>query len=292
MVQKKVKIINWINVVISAIALILECMPKSMIKAKELSSDNYITSYHSYFANPSDWDWDLMFAFIIGILTIISLIFNIIILIKNNKALYITSTVWSAILFFISTFMMLRIFVTVYNVVILALFLILTTIQIVAILYEDNQNLDKRIRLINIANVFMLAFVLILEWVPNSIVIVQKFNYNQVSEIIGDGFSYFFYMSDNRLTDIAFIVALLTFCAYVFGFIALIKTKKWICITSLSISSVCALSSIVILIMAGSSMTPYNVIIMILFLALTTLQGIKLKMSCGKSYKLNIEDAS
>ncbi len=74
--------------------------------------------------------------------------------------------------------------------------------------------------------------------------------------------------------------------------IALIKTKMWLGITSLTISSVCALSSIVILIMAGSSITPSNVIIMILFLALTILQGIKLKMSCVKSYKLNIEDAS
>lgn len=292
MINKKVKIINWLNAMISFIALILECMPKSMIKVKQLSSINYITSYHSYFVNPAEWDLSLMVAFIISILTIIGLIFNIIILIKNNKALYITSTVLSAILFFISTFLMLSRFATVYNVLILALFLIQTTIQIVAILYKDNLKVDKRITSINVANVFTLAFVLILEWIPNSIVIVQRFNYNQVSEIIGDGFSYFFYMSDNRLTDIAFIVALLTFCAYVFGFIALIKTKMWLGITSLTISSVCALSSIVILIMAGSSITPSNVIIMILFLALTILQGIKLKMSCVKSYKLNIEDAS
>ena len=281
MTNKKSKIINWLSVAISAVILILECMPKSVIVADRMISFNkYITSYHSYFSEPSLLNVKLTFSFIIAILTSMGLIINVVTLIKNNKATRITSIVTSTLLFVLSAGMMRGDLVTAYNVVIFALFLAQATSQIVVELYKENKGEDKRISILNLTSVIALAVAVFLEFIPKSVRVVDKFCYNDVSGILDSGFSYFFnYLGDNKLFDIAFLIALMTVCAFVLNLVSLAKNKRWLSIASLSLSAVCALSSIVIPVMAGNKSTPSNILLLILFIGLTALQFMKFKMT-------------
>ncbi|MDE6274918.1 MAG: hypothetical protein K2M75_00030 [Clostridia bacterium] len=285
---KRIKIVNLINLILSAVALILECLPKSVIKAigPLTGPDHYKTSYHSYFANPSIWNVTLFFAFIIAILTIVCIIINVVVMIKKNKAIYVTSVVFSSVTFVLSTWLADGRHVTIYNILIMAIFLIQTTSKIVVKLSKHNQVTDKRFELLNITSVSVLAVALFFELIPRSVSIVNKYNYNHVAGISDAGYSYFNAVGDNRLFDIAFVVAILSICAFVLDFISIAKNKKWLSIIILSISSVCALSSVVILIMSGRSLTLSNAIVMIAFLVLTASQIIKLELSYDDNKEL------
>ena len=86
MTDKKIKIVNWINVIISVVVLILEFMPKSVIKAIRIDG-GYITTYHTYFDRPTVWGIWLLPVFIIAVLSIAILIINVIILIITPRSL-------------------------------------------------------------------------------------------------------------------------------------------------------------------------------------------------------------
>lgn len=277
MIDKKFKMINLFNVIISLAVLILEFIPKSVIKALgPLSGPNhYNISYHSYFTNPADWNVVLMFAFIVAILTIIGLIFNILLLLKSKKALYITSLVVSLISFIISLLFLDGKFATVYNYFIMSLFLIQITSKFMFLPSAIKGGITK-INFLNIFGVLPILVALILEWIPNSIRIVQKFNYSALVTFSDVEYSYFSYQ-ENWISLMGFMIAILTFCILLFNFITFSKDKKGLCITQLVMSSVCVLCSIIILIMAGSSLTAYNIIIMLLFIVLIITQSIKLK---------------
>ncbi len=277
MIDKKFKMINLFNVIISLAVLILEFIPKSVIKALgPLSGPNhYNISYHSYFTNPADWNVVLMFAFIVAILTIIGLIFNILLLLKSKKALYITSLVVSLISFIISLLFLDGKFTTVYNYFIMSLFLIQITSKFMFLPSAIKGGITK-INFLNIFGVLPILVALILEWIPNSIRIVQKFNYSALVTFSDVEYSYFSYQ-ENWISLMGFMIAILTFCILLVSFITFSKDKKGLCITQLVMSSVCVLCSIIILIMAGSSFTAYNIIIMLLFIVLIITQSIKLK---------------
>ncbi len=138
MINKKVKIINWLCLVLSALALILECMPKSIeMRAKVVSG--YLYSYGSYFdilADPAFW-----IVWVIVIFTIVTLLLNIITMFKDKVGICIASLVLQSV----AAIFGVLIVATAYNVTISAICLI----QIVAfnvklkIAYQDIGKLKK-----------------------------------------------------------------------------------------------------------------------------------------------------
>ena len=132
MTNKKSKIVNWLSVAISAVILILECMPKSVQLVGYIGPREYEITYVSYFTPPQAWaNWDPLIAIIIAFLTIFSLLFNIIILIKDGKSLTVANMVLTSLALVGSTLYVISFwrFVSAYNVAIMILFLGLMVLQ-------------------------------------------------------------------------------------------------------------------------------------------------------------------
>ncbi len=118
MTDKKVKIINYVNAIISVIALILECMPKSMELKNIIQPGKYMYSYWSYFGNPLDLIFFM--AWVVIICTITTLLLNIITLFKDKRGICIASMVLQSL----ATVFGVIITATAYNVIISAICII------------------------------------------------------------------------------------------------------------------------------------------------------------------------
>ncbi len=118
MTDKKVKIINYVNAIISVIALILECMPKSMELKNIIQPGKYMYSYWSYFGNPLDLTFFM--AWVVIICTITTLLLNIITLFKDKRGICIASMVLQSL----ATVFGVIITATAYNVIISAICII------------------------------------------------------------------------------------------------------------------------------------------------------------------------
>lgn len=96
MADKKLKIINYVNVIISVVALILECMPKS-VKMGQILGDGVTIkyTYWSYFGSP--FDPIFFMTWVIVICTVVTLLLNIISLFKDKRGICITSLVLQSI---------------------------------------------------------------------------------------------------------------------------------------------------------------------------------------------------
>ena len=107
MTDKKVKIINWINIALTVVALILECLPKSIRYGVLVETPNSIIAvkyeYWSYFGNflhPT-----FFMAWIVAICTILTLLLHLITLFKDHKAVCITALVFQVAATFLGFFL-------------------------------------------------------------------------------------------------------------------------------------------------------------------------------------------
>ncbi|MDE6473711.1 MAG: hypothetical protein K2L70_01245 [Clostridia bacterium] len=130
MTNKTIKTINWLNVALSVTALILECMPRSVISACAIGPGEYgPLHYWSYFGNPLNPVYFVTCS--IALFTIINLVLNIIMLFKDKKAIRLVSFVMLFIATALSSFIMPSRFVSVYNIIILIIFILQVVGQII-----------------------------------------------------------------------------------------------------------------------------------------------------------------
>ncbi len=139
MINKKVKIINWLCLVLSALALILECMPKSMELKYIIQPGKYMYSYWSYFGNPLDPTFFM--AWVVIICTVTTLLLNIIALFKDKRGICIASMVLQSLAAVFGVIIV----ATAYNVIISAICRILIVAFNVKlkVAYQDIGKLKK-----------------------------------------------------------------------------------------------------------------------------------------------------
>ena len=127
--KTRIKIINVINIVLSCVALILSAMPSS-VKLTEYNGEQRFVTYTSYFISPLNFLPFLVLT--VAILIIICLLLFGITAIRNNKLINIISMSVSTLAFVVSLLILiLARGGTVYNVLIMLLFLILIALNAV-----------------------------------------------------------------------------------------------------------------------------------------------------------------
>ncbi|MDE6605571.1 MAG: hypothetical protein K2K85_06095 [Clostridia bacterium] len=269
MTNKAIKVVNWLNVALSVAALILECMPKS-VKYCLCSVDGNIIKYSSFFGNPLS---GFFISDVIVAITILNLIFSVFFIIKNKLSIKIINIVLTLLGLAACVRLLVGggVYVTVYEIIVSILFYIMSFIN-----FNIFETRNKKIIILNLITMLVIILTFILQLIPWSLRIVQKLNYSALVTFEDVEHSYFIYQK-NWISLMGFIIAILTFCILLFNFITFSKDKKGLCVTQLVMSSVCVLCSIIILIMVGSSLTAYNIIIMLLFIVPIITQSIKLK---------------
>lgn len=275
--NKTLKIINWLNVALSAIALILECMPNSVRYACMIGPNEYGPVHHwSYFGNPLSVDGPFLSTVIIASLTILSFVFNIVILFKDKKSIRIFSAIFSFLALIPSAFILRRTkeFITAYNIIIVILFIIVFILQGISL--KDNANVkNKKVTIINWLNAALLFVAIILESMPNSI--KYTYSYGVGHEAIA--YDSYFAPPSNLISVFTAVIASSTVFAFVCGIIMLIKDNKAMRITSLVWAALGSAINLALLIALGKTISAYNIFIMLLLLAPIITQSIKLKPS-------------
>lgn len=274
MTNKRTKIFDCLCVVLAVVALILECLPNSVRVVICLDGHyRYITRWYSYFNVP--FDSGFVTNFTIGILTILKLIFGIILIIKSNKNIRIFNLILNVLVFSADIrYIAGDMYLGVYEIILPILFFIQMFIGF-ASLDISARGSNKKVTILNYLDIIAVGAAMVLQLIPTSLHIVEKFNYKQYS-LSETWYSYFDY-SKNWMLLLGVVVAFFTFYTLMFGLITLTRDKKGLCIIQLTTSSVSTLLSGIILIMAGSSYTPYNVVIMLLLMAAVVIQSVKLK---------------
>ena len=123
-VNFKCAIINYLSLIITAIALILQCIPSSV-----KTVDGGVAYFESYFQQPADAVTTLTFC--IGMLTTFALLINIFALIKDKKPVGIAKLVCLSLAVVLSIVLSIVLGKcnTAYNIVVLILLAALTAMQ-------------------------------------------------------------------------------------------------------------------------------------------------------------------
>lgn len=284
MKNQTTKIINWLNIALTAIALILECMPRSVRYACMTGPNTYgPMHYWSYFGNPLSVDGPFLTTVIIGSLTILNLIFNVVALFKDKKPICIISAIVSFLVLITSAVVLSlssKQFITAYNIIITILFLILFILQVVSL--ECNaKNKNIKLRIINWLNAALLFATIILESMSESV----KYTYSYGSGHEAISYISYFAQPSGVISVFTAIVASSTVFAFLFGVVILIKDNRAMRITSLVWAALGSVINFVLIIILRKTITVYNIIIMLLLLVPIIVQSIKLKKS--KEVNLN-----
>lgn len=275
MIEKNTKITNWLNVVISAVALILECVPRSLKSACMIGPNEYgPIHFSSYFGNPLSTHGPFEITLFIAIWSILILIFNIVVLFKDKKAIRIVLLTLNLLAFFESVllFYALGNFVTAYNVIIAVLIFIQLALQIIYF-WQNNTQFDKIKTALNCFSLAAISSALILESIYKSI----KYTYSLVEGIENIAYDHYFAQPSGLISVLTAIVASSTVFTFLFVFILLFKDKKSIRITSLVWASLGAAANVALLIVLGKTISIYNVAINLLLIVPIIISVITLK---------------
>ncbi len=122
--NKKITLLNYLSLIITAIALILQCIPSSV-----KTVDGGVAYFESYFQQPADAVTTLTFC--IGMLTTFALLINIFALIKDKKPVGIAKLVCLSLAVVLSIVLSIVLGKcnTAYNIVVLILLAALTAMQ-------------------------------------------------------------------------------------------------------------------------------------------------------------------
>ena len=273
--NKRINIKSMLSLFASALALILECVPRSLKSACMIGPNEYgPIHFSSYFGNPLSTHESFDITLFIAIWSILILIFNIVVLFWVSKAIrfvllrvYVWAFFESVLLFYA-----LGNFVTAYNVIIAVLIFIQLALQIIYF-WQNNTHFDKRKTVLNCFSLAAISSALILESIYKSI----KYTYTLIGGIENIAYDHYFAQPSGLRGVLTAIVASSTVFAFLFVFILLFKDKKSIRITSLVWASLGAAANVALLIVLRKTISIYNVAIMLLLIVPIIISGITLK---------------